>query len=97
MRVLIIFLKKVAKNGEAAGVRKKIKLRVESVKKKFFLTYTLIIVDTLWSVSLVVCHSVVKGAVHWKLKIITAQSVSVSVRVGVKSTLKKTRLPLNVI
>ena len=32
MRVLIIFLK-IAKNGEAAGVRKKIKLRVESVKR----------------------------------------------------------------
>ena len=33
MRVLIIVLKKIAINAEAAGVRKKIKLRVESVKK----------------------------------------------------------------
>ena len=32
MRVLIIFWKKIAKNDEAAGVCKKIKLRVESVK-----------------------------------------------------------------
>ena len=30
----MIFFLKLSKNGEAAGVSKKIKLRVESVKKK---------------------------------------------------------------